>query len=541
MGTTSGRLPKMRHEDGIRKQQTVSFGGLNHTLGARDGEIWAMKNMTSDHYPVLASRPPRYLVGKNTYPKGIYAHDGCFWAAGYYPEFIREDEDTGYYRLFEVTGAEKVFASLGAYIIILPDKIAYNRLTGEHEYIERTWTGSVTIQDGTYAGEEAKANTIYVQGANWTKFFRVGDAVTISGCTIHTDNNYTPIIREIDGDYLRFYENTFVINEGGDKEPWIMIQRTMPDMDFLIENENRLWGCKGDTIYASKLGDPFNWNVFDGLATDSYAVNVGSTGDFTAAFSYLGYPCFFKEEYIYKVYGYKPSNFQVMSSASLGVETGSHHSLAIAGEILFYLSRAGVVAYSGGIPQTISGPLGTQRYRNGVAGSDGRKYYISMQDQEDNWHLFVYDTEQKIWVQEDDSHALRFAWNGGLYLQEADPAGKVWLCGNPREIPAGATVEEPVESIVEFADFVEYSPSKKGVNKVQIRMETGKEASVIIQIQYDSDGVWHTVRTVAPGTKRSEVLPILPRRCDHYRLRFEGKGQWYLYALTREFYTGSDY
>ena len=67
-------------------------------------------------------------------------------------------------------------------------------------------------------------------------------------------------------------------------------------MDFICENENRLWGCKEDTIYSSKLGDPFNWNVFDGLSTDSYAVNVRIDGDFTACCSYLGYPVFFKEE-----------------------------------------------------------------------------------------------------------------------------------------------------------------------------------------------------------------------------------------------------
>ena len=67
----------------------------------------------------------------------------------------------------------------------------------------------------------------------------------------------------------------------------------MPELDFLCENENRLWGCKGDTIYASKLGDPFNWNVFDGVSTDSYAVDVGSAGDFTGCFAYRGYPVFF--------------------------------------------------------------------------------------------------------------------------------------------------------------------------------------------------------------------------------------------------------
>lgn len=115
--------------------------------------------------------------------------------------------------------------------------------------------------------------------------------MTISGAVTHESNNKTPIIREIDGDYLRFYENTFTIGSGGDAET-LTIKRTVPDMDFLCENENRLWGCKEDTIYASKLGDIFNWNVFDGVATDSYSVNVGSAGDFTACCSYLGYPCF---------------------------------------------------------------------------------------------------------------------------------------------------------------------------------------------------------------------------------------------------------
>jgi hypothetical protein len=68
--------------------------------------------------------------------------------------------------------------------------------------------------------------------------------------------------------------------------------------------------------------------VFDGLADDSYAVNVASSGDFTAAVSYLGYPIFFKEDKVYKVYGSKPSDYQVMSSASLGVKRGAAASLA---------------------------------------------------------------------------------------------------------------------------------------------------------------------------------------------------------------------
>lgn len=530
MATKTGNLPRIQNEDGIRKSQTITFHGYNHTLGAGDGEIWDMTNMTSDFHPVLASRGPRYLTRTLDKPNGLYAHDGLFWVDG--NDFYDNGEGVG-----SVMDGKKTFASLGAYVVILPDKVCYNRLTGEFKAIEVSWQGAVTIQDGTYAEEEAKANTIYAQGANWSSLFNVGDAVTIGGCTTHEANNYTPIIREIDGDYLRFYENTFIIDEGGDKEN-VTIARTMPDLDFLIENENRLWGCKGDTIYASKQGDLFNWNVFDGISTDSYAITVGSPGDFTAAFSYLGYPCFFKEEYIYKVYGSKPSNFQVMSSASLGVETGSHRSLAIAGEILFYLSRVGVVAYSGGIPQSVAAPFGTERYRDGVAGSDGTKYYISMQDMAGVWHLFVYDTESRSWAREDNTRVLDWAWDGELYFLKDN--GQVWLTGNPRAIPAGATAEGPVESMVEFADFVEYSPNKKGTSKLQVRVELDENSTLDVEIQFDSDGVWHRVKTLAATAKRSFVLPIIPRRSDHFRIRLSGRGAWKLWSLVRESYIGSD-
>ena len=329
-------LPSMTYADGIKKYRQTQFKGYNHNLYAQDGELWDMKNLTSDYYPLLSPRRPRYLYATLTKPNGFYAKDGLYWVDG--TGFYADGELKG-----NVTDTRKVFAGLGAYIIIFPDKAYYNHLTGEFGSLTSTWSGSAKIQDGTYAGEEAEANTIYAQGADWESKFNVGDAVTIAGAVTHESNNQTIVIREIDGDNLRFYENSFTIGEGGDTET-LTISRDVPDMDFICENENRLWGCKEDTIYSSKLGDPFNWNVFDGLSTDSYAVNVGSAGDFTACCSYLGYPVFFKEEIIYKVYGDKPSNYQVMSSASLGVEAGSHLSPAIAGEVLFYLSRAGVVA-----------------------------------------------------------------------------------------------------------------------------------------------------------------------------------------------------
>ena len=329
-----------------------------------------------------------------------------------------------------------------------------------------------------------------------------------------------------------------MIGDGGDQEAALTVARKMPDLDFICENENRLWGCKGDTIYASKLGDPFNWNVFDGVATDSYAVEVGSAGDFTGCVSYLGYPCFFKDQAIYKVYGDRPSNYQVMSSASLGTAPGNERSFAIAGEILFYLSRVGIVSYSGGIPQSIAAPFGTQRFTEAVAGSDGVNYFVSMQDMDKTWGMYVFDTGKNMWEKEDQLQVLDFGWDTELYFLAAD--GKLWMNGNARTVPDGAQLEPAVESFVEFGDFVEGNPNVKGTSKLQIRMELGEGASVTISMLFDSVGQWEEVATLTTAKKRSYYLPIIPRRSDHFRIKITGTGDWKIYSIVRENYSGSE-
>lgn len=534
------KLPSLMYADGIKKGQQVKFGGLNHNLGVGDGELWDMRNLTSDYYPLLATRARRRLYRQmEGTPGGLFAWDGLAWVDG-----------TGFYvqgeRKGTVTQGKKTFAALGAYLVIFPDKAWYNTVTGEFGSLEATWEGgSLTFTNGKLYEEDADANCIQAAGVRWADFFRAGDAVTIEGCTRHPENNKAPIIREIDGDKLYFYEYIFTLDGAAGNTPYtetgsLSVKRIVPDLLYLCENENRLWGCDKTTIYASKLGDIFNWNVYDGLDTDSYAVDTGSAGSFTGCTSYLGYPIFFKEDHIYKVYGSIPTNFEVMGSATLGVAEGSAGSLAIAGETLFYLSRAGVVAYSGGIPQPVGSALGLERHQEAVAGSDGLKYFISMKGEEGGWLLYVYDTQKGLWHAEDDTHATHFARQGGNLYMLTDQ-GEIWMVGNIQNPPAGALPEDTVEWWAEFGDFTDDSPNKKGVSKIQIRLELDEGATVEVYLQFDTDGQWQRVNgALGEGVKRSYYLPIIPRRGDHYRLRLQGVGGCRIYSLVREYYTGSE-
>lgn len=543
------KLPSMRYPSGIRKVSQLKFAGLERTKSSGEGSLWDMQNLCSDHAPVLATRGKRTLLRKLAEPKGLFAAGGTVETGSPEKKLCYVDGNSFYYdgalkgQLNPAcAGTVRTFAELSEKIVIFPDKKYYDIREGVLGDLEAKWQGAaLQIQNGTIYGESAAANTLYAQGAAWENLFRVGDGVEIAGCSLHEKNNKTIIVREIEGDYLRFYENSFELEgENGDtnytEQGNLSIARTVPALEHVCEHESRLWGCDGRTIYSCKQRDPFNWNVFDGLESDSWAWTPAGSGNFNGCVSYRGYPIFFKEDCIIKVYGSLPSEFQAMTSATLGVADNCHRSLAVAGETLFYMSRNGITAYQGGIPQLIGQAFGAERYSSAVAGSDGMKYYVSMEEESGRRRLYVYDTQTGLWHIEDDTDAVGFArCDGELYFLNA--GGEFWCVRSG----AAGEQEEAVHWWAEFGDITEEEPNKKGVSRLQIRLELEKGATAGVWIQYDSNGQWKQIgKQLHSERKRSFVLPVIPRRCDHYRLKLEGVGQCYLHSIAREYYVGSE-
>lgn len=514
------RLPILSIID--KKTSTIGiFRGLNRTEQIQDNEFRDMQNMTSSLYPVASPRPQRgNTIAELENPNGLYWKNGLAYVDG--TKFYYKGEEIG-----EVSDSPKTLVGMGAYIVIMPDKKIFNTSQGgELEDIEETWTqtASATIAP-TYDG------SVYtkISCTGIGKAFLEGDAVTISGCTI-SDFNKTTAIESRGDDYIVIVGQ---IESQTTQASGLKVTRTMPDMDFMCEQDNRLWGCssKNHEIYACKLGDPKNWNYFQSTAADSYAATVGSDGDFTGCISHMGYVLFFKEECIIKVYGNKPSNIQLNTYAFRGVAKGCEKSLCIVNETLYYASRDAIMSYDGAMPESVSTALGTLQVADASAEQYQSKYYISMQDRSGKWILYAYDTQYQMWHKEDMTQ-FRYAeyGEGDLYYIGADNILRKIYGGNE---------EGKVPWYAESGDQIEGDVNKKKISRIQIMAEIDVGTTFEVYVQYDGYGEWERVYTETAMRKHSVQVSVKPRRCDFFRYKIKGKGPFRLYAVAKQVQHGS--
>ena len=580
------KLPRLTVQQSSRDMVDV-FKGYNHNLRIGEGEFYDMKNMTSDFFPVLAPVKPRGVYASLPGPSGLIAKDSLCYTQG--ADFVINGNPVD----MELSNEPKQLISMGAYVIIMPDKkyINTNNLNdwGKIE-AEITTKEPVSFSlcrlDGSTAPEEPANMALWIDTSSephalrqWSevsgmwvgiatcyvkisspgigKPFEKYDGINISGLkdTVLIDANTQEEIAPGDISPL---EGDAIVWDKGDNyivvvgmldavrtiSNEVTITRKMPEMDFIVESENRLWGCRyGDAangeivneIYASKLGDFKNWNCYMGLSTDSYTASVGTDGQFTGAITQPGVVLFFKENCIHKVYGNFPANFQIQTTVCRGVQKGCERSLAMVNETVFYKAKHAVCAYDGSLPTEISGALGDVLYKNAVAGAHGNKYYISMEDMSGKYHLFVYDTSKGMWHKEDDLRADAFcSCREELYCIDHDSGDIITMLGS------GEKARSQVDWMVETGPIYMEMPDMKYLTRLLIRMSVEMGGRFRIFLQYDSFGAWELQFAGKSTSTRSFSMPIRPRRCDHFRLRIEGEGDARIYSITKTIEQGSD-
>lgn len=387
-------------------------------------------------------------------------------------------------------------------------------------FIETTGSQSVSLSNDTNITLRGNIAT----NPDLTKVFKVGDVVFLEG----TANNNTSFkIKSIEGNKVTAESEIFTEETC---EEVVTLKRKIPNMDYICSFENRIFGCSSaeNTIYASALGDPTNFFDYTGISTDSYAVAVGSEGEFTGCIGYGGSVLFFKEDAIHRLMGSFPAEYALYEYTTEGVQKGSHKSLVIINETLYYKGVHGVFAYNNS-PILISHNLGERRFFDAVAGSDGDTYYISMTN-DDGYKLFAYETVKGVWFLEGRERVADFA---NLY-------GKTYILtdGTVYHYDAVDTDHE-MEWMAQLAPFYETIEGRKSYSRLLFRVEIPMGSYIIVETRFDG-GVWCEAGKVVG--KKQDVIPVMVpvNRCDKFEIRLRGKGKCKILSLMREFYIGGD-
>ena len=316
---------------------------------------------------------------------------------------------------------------------------------------------------------------------------------------------------------------------------WLAITRPVPEMDFVVEAGNRLWGCRwGDGVnelYGSKLGDFRNWSCFEGLSTDSYRVARGHDGPYTGAAVLGGCPLFFRADCLEKIYPSAGGDHGVVTVSLEGIAPGSADSAVVIRDQLYYKSPGGVCRYNGTLPVRVSQALGDVAYHGAVAGARGSRYYISMLDSGSRPHLFVLDTETGRWDREDDASFLS-AYSSGELLYLLPQAGPLLCVGEAQD-------SRNVRWWAETGDLPPRMALRRYVTRLQVtaRLEPGAELRVLVS---RDGGPWVFGGELQGNDLAARTLSLPSLRCQRLRLRLEGRGGMELHRLSWVTEAGSD-
>lgn len=538
------------------EQRIIEFKGLNKRDVVEEGEMRAMHNLTAERYPLLCPRRPR---GRLAGPEGVkpitaitkYEKVAMIGLADDGYHFYYDNE-----RINVVTGmtADTKMVAINTRICFYPQKTVYHIY--DRTYRSMDATVRTTLDGAIELGDESDFVLLDDADEPQLSQINIDDTVNIDGemevtyadGTVTIPMHAASVIKNIINNVIEFPLNTLLeLRTYTDLQsvkllPGATIKRQAPNLAVVMESNNRLWGASNEdnTIYACKLGDPFNWQYYQTTSMDSYYAQQGSDGDWTGCANYGAHLIFFKEDSMTKLYGTAPASYQTVNVLVPGVEKGSEKSVAVINDMVVYKGRKGMMAYDGGTPYEISTKFGDMKFRNVVGGTDGQNYFCTIEDKADKTKSFlVLDIEKAVWHQHDDLNvASFFVYDGELCAIDKDSDDIVIIdADEPVELT------DDIQWAAEFGPFDEYMENKKIYSKLSLRTigAAGTTVDVFIALNDDYlDDKWELVKTIKFETDGAgEFIPIVPRRCDRYSIKIEGMGKCELKELTRRVRLGT--
>lgn len=558
----------IRDTQSSRIRSATTFGGINRANGTPLGEWDTLSGFDLTAYPALRTCLPYAYsdivssgeITGYTYRNGILVYTTA--------EGIYLDGKGTLTAIPGLSAGDKTLVNIGAYIVILPDWSLINTADAENpvtmakgavltgdllEYNQNQTKPTVSIYKLFYVDApttEVTASGLAVGDSvklSWTYGKRkMSKQLTINniGIESYTGSGMTSIGFDTSDmpNTMWFYTEGRAMDQF--RVPRITgatIQRVMPDLDYVVEYNNRLWGCssKNHEIYCSKLGEPLVWGAYSGISTDSWAATVGTDGDFTGACVFNGCVLFFKEDCVHSVYGTKASNFTVTTYTVRGVQKGSAKSLCISEGLLYYKAPEGIFTFNGSASSRFDGKLCVDRDSRTACGTaDDRYIVMAMSD----GTVFYYDKLHSVWYNRTLPNVISMHnFSGSLYaitkdsnkaMQKVMLTTDVGMSGRMAETAFEAITGELCRGELTSTNSYTRKAMHTVIKKLTMSIEEWHQQGVssvqfTVSVQYDG-GDWQTVYSYDGTAEEADnnvvtLIPIIPMRCQRLRIKISGK------------------
>ncbi|MBR4439157.1 MAG: hypothetical protein IKS88_00985 [Clostridia bacterium] len=500
-------LPKIKYNETKKVARTEYFGGLNLTDMLKEGELTDCSGLTGERAPFLSPRYADLLAHTFGVPRGMTAADGKLYVAAD-TDLWSFDGTTATRVMTGLTQTKKSFAFVGGALCVFPDKRWYRPATSESGSLEHT---------ETFTGFTLTENSLTrTDGADFG--FKVNDGVALSGAGLSAGNRVSAVVTGVSGSALTFAGAPFTAETGNGS---VTVSRLLPDLEFVCEHDNRLWGVAGNRVYASWLGDPTNFYAYDtSHAQASYFADVGSGGAFTGVASCPSYVAFMKADRVHKLYGSKPSNYRLTSSSVNGCEAGSGASVFVVNDNVVYNGADGLYAYNGGEPEYLSAKTGRLGSDAAAVCMNGVVYVAATKGGVRK--LFTYDLRRERWLCDGvkDVYALAVCAGSVWYLTSA---GKLY------ELGGGDTV---CDWSATLAPFVENAETRRYV-RVRLKIWLAEGASV--KVTADNGSGKESIYLRRADEDRRYELPLPLYTGSALRVSLSGSGKCLIKGVIREF------
>lgn len=297
-----------------------------------------------------------------------------------------------------------------------------------------------------------------------------------------------------------------------------------PVFNDIVVCKNRVFGCRKKQIRACANDDITNWDYnleLDVPGDRAFFQKIEARSEFIACTNYKDRAIFFTADEMFELYGNDADSFGFQKIADLGCV--NRHAVCEVGGVLYFLSKEGVVRYSGSSISLISDAICDFSRDNdkAVLGGGGRTLYLKIEDKK-NECIYTYDTESELWAREGLFRGIDSVFSGGkVYFTDGDHVYKMNTSyeEEPDNNDGNSFYWEAVTQDIHLDN-----PRKKQASKINVYIKRAIAGRVELDVSYDNGGFRKLGSFFTEGGK-TICVPLPSTKSEKLKIKVSGWGE----------------